>query len=444
MSRDVNLSPHSLYSMPSPMQTTDSNVPPAGARIIRNRRRRLAYCLISLSTAYMLVECFSLGLLYFRWGGFTGTREEIRSASAGEIEETIDSRFEVVHPFLGYVMHIDNADYDVQGLQPYQVNDFGLYDSAPPIRRRSEGKVLVAITGGSVAHEFSVLSSDALASELTRAFPGRSIEFVRLGVPGYKQPQQLMILTYVLSLGGELDVVINLDGFNEIALPAGENVPHDVFAAFPRSWQYRVVTGNDLALMRAIGLVAFCRGRRVTVSKQMSAFDWSPTALVVWKARNAAIDSELKEAFQSVARLRSLNQGFCASGPQQDFGTDAEMFEHLAQIWGDSSLQMHRLCRANGIEYYHFLQPTRHFPETDVTDSSRPPNDHIPGMIQKGYPLLQQKGEWLQSHDVAFVDLSAMFPPLQEGIYVDFCHLNKAANDDVAAAIANVVVENQE
>ena len=35
---------------------------------------------------------------------------------------------------------------------------------------------------------------------------------------GYKQPQQLLILSYFLSIGQSFDVVVNIDGFNEVAM----------------------------------------------------------------------------------------------------------------------------------------------------------------------------------------------------------------------------------
>lgn len=407
----------------------------------RSRFRRCLFILLSFGLAYLVIEVFAWGLL--QWGGGLREVQRARASAATGVEGTIDTRFEVVHPFLGYVMHVDNADYHVQGAKPYVVNDFGLYDAAPPLRRRSPDRLLVAVTGGSVAHQFSVLSADELAAELAVAYPGRTIEFVRLGVPGYKQPQQLMILAYILTLGGELDVLINLDGFNEIALPAGENVPNGVFAAFPRSWQYRVVTGNDFSVMRAIGQVAYCRSRRTEISRQMAPFQWSPCAMLIWTARISRADEELSVALREASQLSATDAGFCASGPHQKFASDAEMLSHLAQIWADSSLQMHRLCLVNQIDYYHFLQPTRHFPTIDRQDDSRPGDDYIPPVIQAGYPLLQEQGATLREQGVAFTDLTATFPPLQAGIYVDFCHLNKQANDQLAKVIGTTIAEHR-
>ena len=50
------------------------------------------------------------------------------------------------------------------------------------------------------------------------AFRGREIVPLCFAHEGYKQPQQLLVLSYFLSIGQELDLVVNIDGFNEVAL----------------------------------------------------------------------------------------------------------------------------------------------------------------------------------------------------------------------------------
>ena len=217
-----------------------------------SRRRRSLYAVITVVFAYVVIESFAWLLMYMAWGGMSAAQSRLVQAAAGGTEGTVDPKIEVVHPFLGYVMHVDNDNYNVQGVQPYSVTDFGLYDAASPLRKRSPDRVIVAITGGSVAHHFSVLAADELAAHLADVYPGRTIEFVRLGLPGYKQPQQLMILTYIPC---------------SAASRCGDQPRrlHEILSCRPvrtcrteclrrfRSWQYRVVTGNDLSLLRAAG-----------------------------------------------------------------------------------------------------------------------------------------------------------------------------------------------
>ena len=228
-----------------------------------SRRKKAVFRVAALLLVYVSAEGIAwMAALSQAAGGTNGLRTKLLAIESSDSSAEVDTRFEVIHPYLGYVMHINNPDYRVQGTQRFSVTDFGFYDAGSPIRKRSPNKLIVGITGGSVAHHFSVLSSDEFASALANRFPTREIVFVRLALCGFKQPQQLMSLNYILSLGGEFDLVINIDGFNEIALPGPENIASDVFAAFPRSWHLRTVTGNDTQALRMIGYITYCRQQR--------------------------------------------------------------------------------------------------------------------------------------------------------------------------------------
>ena len=49
-------------------------------------------------------------------------------------------------------------------------------------------------------------------------FKARTLVPLCMAHEGYKQPQQLLVLAYFLSIGQPFDLVINIDGFNEVAL----------------------------------------------------------------------------------------------------------------------------------------------------------------------------------------------------------------------------------
>ena len=48
-------------------------------------------------------------------------------------------------------------------------------------------------------------------------FDGRTIAVVGQGRSGFKQPQQVALVNWMLGLGHPIDAVINIDGFNEVA-----------------------------------------------------------------------------------------------------------------------------------------------------------------------------------------------------------------------------------
>ena len=79
-------------------------------------------------------------------------------------------------------------------------------------------------------------------ADLPRCFPPGlpgAPNVVTLGIAGYKKTQQLLALAYFLSLGAEYDLIINLDGYNDIVLPITDNYSFGVNPFFPRAWNLR-------------------------------------------------------------------------------------------------------------------------------------------------------------------------------------------------------------
>jgi hypothetical protein len=74
---------------------------------------------------------------------------------------------------------------------------------------------------------------------------------------------------------------------------------------------------------------------------------------------------------------------------------DRALYEYLARVWSESSAQMRRLCEANGIEYYHFLQPNQYVDDSKPLDDGerkvaiRAGHPYQKGVVS-GYPLLRQ------------------------------------------------------
>ena len=73
-----------------------------------------------------------------------------------------------------------------------------------PLLKRRPDRLIIAITGGSVAWQLSVGGEELIRSLLheSPALRDREIIILRLGMSGFKQPQQLQAISYVLALGG--------------------------------------------------------------------------------------------------------------------------------------------------------------------------------------------------------------------------------------------------
>jgi hypothetical protein len=358
---------------------------------------------------------------------------------------------ETIHPYLGWVMNPDvDPGLDLGG-RHVPVNRFGFLDDEWDFPRRSERRLIVGILGGSVAWQMSVLGETALRETLADnpVWRDREIRLVRIAMPGYKQPQTLMALNYLLALGAEFDVIVNIDGYNEIALAAGEN-DGSVFAAYPRSWNART---QDIVDPRVFALsfhVLEARAARQELARNIrgSGLAWSPTVNLIWSIRDKLWQNRFVELGDELRRSRaSLGIGFASAGPPQLYAGKSEMYGHLRDVWRNCTLQIDRLCRGTGTVYVHVLQPNQYLPGSKPMGPAERKvavidNQGYGQAIAKGYPLLIREGDRLRQQGVRFVDLTMLFADVDRPIYVDpFCHCNREGNEMLARAVGRIVVD---
>ena len=356
----------------------------------------------------------------------------------------------VIHPFVGYVLNTDLPIHNEAGHPIYvPANPYGYFGPAP-LPPAPADTVVVALTGGSVAMELYLEAGDLLARELGRipAFSGKRIQLVSLALGGMKQPQQLMAMTYFLSLGARFDVIVNLDGFNEMALPANDNVPAGVAPYFPRSWHVyaaKSIDGERLGLASEIGAAreGLARWRRA-----LSNCRFSNLCLALWEtvragseARIAALGSAFDQGVD-LARLSSQETGPSFTPSAAGLGAD------LARMWATASVQMARLSGANGIRYFHFLQPNQYVPGSKVfTEVERAkaiakPDYAYRSLAEQGYPYLLKVGQEMKNAGMPFTDLTGLFREEAGTVYRDrCCHFNRQGYTAIARAIAAGVAE---
>ena len=414
------------------------------------RRWKFAFALITIVLMYVITEVVLFAAVSLRFGrmfSFTEMEAARREIGAGpdpfgqaDVPARLRIHKEIVHPYMGYVY-----DPRVEQSSPYGVSDVS------PIQHRSPGKVIIGIFGGSFADDIAYNAGEALADLLKPRFPGKQFVVVKATIGGYKQPQQLMALNYFTALGGEFDIVINLDGFNEVALPAQENVPQ-TNPFFPRQWHLRMRTVPDQQFLETLGRVKFLDS---VSEKWASTFRkpplrYSVTMNTLWRIGDRFLYNAATSARAKLPQMASGTNEYAASGPPASFANDTEMYSALARVWAESSFQMHAIAEARGIRYFHFLQPNQYVdgskPMGDEERQIAIREDHPYGKSAKlGYPWLQELGPDLTRRGVNFVDLTNLFANTHDVLYRDnCCHVNREGQRIVITAIAKTIAASLE
>jgi len=124
------------------------------------------------------------------------------------------------------------------------------------------------------------------------------------------------------------------------------------------------------------------------------------------------------------------------------------MQKQMAQavsLWQSSSIQLSRLCAANGIDYYHFLQPNQYLKDSKPMGPAEAKlalrSDHPYGKVARvGYSLLVQGGNDLLQAGVRYTDLTRIFEHENEPMYKDSCcHFNDQGYQRIAEALAAAI-----
>ena len=379
---------------------------------------------------------------------------QIASADAVERSTTSGSTPIVPHPFVGFVY---DPNFDPVGTKKYHsipASTWGYLDDKNPIRSKSDDEVVVGLFGGSVAFWLSVQGDQALLDELaqTPAFRGKRLVLIRTALGGVKQPQQLASLNYLLALGAHFDVVINLDGFNEVSL-APENAAKGMFPFFPYNWPALLGQAGDPAMLRLVGQITLLERQRGERARLFSkpVLRHSVFASVLWRILDRRLEGEISQArlafhdFKPDPNAPVPVTTYATRGPFHAYGTQEPLFDEIAAVWSRSSLLMRDACAANGIRYFHFLQPNQYVPDSKPLGEAEKKIAIWPGSayetgVHLGYPKLLAAGAGLRGRGVEFYDLTRIFATDPNPIYIDgCCHVSPEANQRLGHEIGRIV-----
>ncbi|HUR29374.1 MAG TPA: hypothetical protein VM509_14390, partial [Planctomycetota bacterium] len=288
----------------------------------------------------------------------------------------------VLHPYYGFDVATSDA------LLAKEVETF-----AKPISTRV---IDVLILGGSVAASFTNECVKELHDALD-ALPGWKERGVRIhgaGRGGFRQPQLLHELEYLLAIGYRPDVVVEIDGFNEVALGV-QNARAGVHPILPSTSHWSQVTSNTPRTPRAMdAIVAVREEQRASrrLFERAQSFGLFHSAIGARLAQRS-LDQSRKRWSTAVRayedELIHAGDKSRVVGPAFETSDDSAVASS-AEIWWRSSLEMDAVCRLWGIRYVHLLQPTLHDEGSKPLTANERKNGAEPGSwalgAKLGYP----------------------------------------------------------
>jgi hypothetical protein len=421
--------------------------------------RRLALVAVNLAVLVVLAETAALVAYYSQTGHLFYFHE--RSESTFQVAENRRLNGDALHPYFGPT-HKPGVAFDIpESLRGPntraggRTNNFGFASEHDyPYARTSPNQFLVGIFGGSVGVWFCHLGVDPLVEDLKRdrAFAEREIVPLCFSHEGYKQPQQLLLLSYFLSLGQELDLAINIDGFNEVAI-GRLNDERRVDVSMPSVLHLdplmnvanqATLTPEKLQLLAGIDRLKWRRDA-LTARLERNRFASVHVVLDVIRARAARDHQASVAAFAALPSASAEDSVIRPTPALRDRGGDL-VFADIAREWANASVLMHQLLAARGTPYFHFLQPNQYFTQRpfagDEARVARNEGSPFKPGAERGYPLLLGDGAAiLEQGGVNFFDATRVFDAERAAVYMDdCCHYTRRGNELLAAFVARAIL----
>jgi hypothetical protein len=411
----------------------------------------IVFCVLA-ELAALLFHFVETGRVFYR---HRPVYEPIGDAPAGQL--TAD----ILNPYFG-PSHRSGVPFEIPpelrdaGRESPRIttNNFGFASPYNFPIVRSGDEFIIGIFGGSVAVWFCQVGVERLVADLQQHefFKTRTLVPLCMAHEGYKQPQQLQVLAYFLSIGQSFDLVINIDGFNEVALSPLNN-QQNLDISMPSVSHFlpliNLIDQGTLTLPKLQSLTAIAR-YKARLNRLAATLEGN---------RSAAIDAVLSryriwlmgryngelQVFDGLPAAASGNSLIGAIPPtEQRSGT--MLFEDIARNWAKASLLMRSMLTAQGTPYVHVLQPNQYHTTRTFTaqESAVARNATSPFKtgVEQGYPVLLA-GAAAQGlvTQTGFFDGTRIFDSEPAPVYIDnCCHYTRVGNLRLADFLARAII----
>ncbi|HEY8279681.1 MAG TPA: hypothetical protein VIH99_08660 [Bdellovibrionota bacterium] len=291
----------------------------------------------------------------------------------------------------------------------------------------AQGKYIVLLTGGSLAEKFGDSVAAGFPQKLREQIPalrGKDIRFINLATGAFKQPQQFFLTTYLID---QADLVINLDGYNDVSMAADLEERSYKPAEYP-SYTFRFFSPakGDRRYLR------LARGIRF-LYRQMNAlplkFPWVASSFAYFEAWKA-----LRGLFYR--SFRNLENLYLRSVAEEIYSerrslTKPNVTEKISS-WKKYLSFTDTLVKARKKRFFSFVQPNQYFAGSKPLSSEEKSSAWEAGREQAdrdSFPLLHKAAVDLNQRGVPVFSLMNVFSGHPETLYADACcHINAAGN----------------
>ncbi len=359
--------------------------------------------LMNIIFLFVFLELGSLGWYFFKYKQFFYTREKVTENNQGEEQENQEenengnintnknpmginlagirlenSVIERIHPYFGYVQK-PGPDFR-EGFKYNAAGFISPYDY--PYHKKNDNQYIIGVFGGSVASNYSIyeIQNQILEKKLKQLPEFKDKEFIILSLAtgGYKQPQQLILLNYFLSIGQKFDMIINIDGFNEVTIAKAnnENAVDIMMPSTNHVVPLTNIANNSLSTKSIQAMLKINDSKNKlkdaleTLDKSQVAYCYALTSIYVqnlattYRKNVKIFDKERKKAAQQAAgETEASIVYFYAQNPELE---ESELYETMAEHWQKTSIMMQQIAANNNILYFHVLQPNLYYPTNRV------------------------------------------------------------------------------
>ena len=340
-------------------------------------------------------------------------------------QENQGDLYKVPHPYFGFTMRSKSEERA-------KVNNYGFLSEHNFPYKKKDDEFVVGVLGGSVADLFAIYVNSDKNSKFISSLEkktGKKVVVLDLALGSGKQPQQFYIASYFLPM---FDLIINIDGFNEI----WHNIPVVYPQEYP-AWSEFLFPLQEEYLQN-YSKVIFLKDAYDTldkVRKKIFFLRWSQTyellTYVIYQ--------------RTMMKWGELSKGESASADKKNFRFTSEtasvdeVVDYNSKTWSRYTLQLHHLLKAQKVPYLFYIQPNQHVPGSKpLSDLEKEKflNPEWAETIEKGYVRLAEEHKGLVRQGVRVRDLRYLFKDHSETLYLDnCCHFSSKGNEIMESTI---------